>query len=208
MATTIQQYALERGIKNLLHFTRESNLNSILQRGLVTRDVLAKEGYSSFNDNVRADYTNAVCLSIGFPNYKMWHGIKQDNVGVDWVIVAVSPSALWTLNCAYCTANAALSSVASIPLMQRQSLSAFQEMYADIPGKERVKLGIADSFPTNPQAEVLMLQGVPKNYIFGVIASTAAQEDRLRGQYPNLKIFMKPGYFSYRSDWSYWKKGV
>lgn len=208
MATTIQEYVAERGIKNLMHFTRESNLDSILQRGLVTRDVLKREGYTSFNDNVRADYTSAVCLTIGFPNYKMWHGLKQDNQGVDWVIVVVSPAALWSLPCAFCTANAALGSVAAIPLEQRQTLAAFQAMYADIPGKERVKLGIADSFTTNPQAEVLMLQGVPRPYIFGVIASTVAQEARLKAKYQGLQIYMKPKYFSYRSDWAYWKQAV
>ncbi len=208
MATTIQEYAVERGVKNLLHFTRESNFNSILQRGLLTRDVLAHEGYASFNDNVRADYTNAVCLTIGFPNYKMWHGLKQDSPGVDWVIVAVAPAALWRLPCAFCTANAALASVAAIPLAQRQTLAAFQAMYADVPGKERVKLGIAQHFTTNPQAEVLMLQGVPKNYIFGVIVSTVAQEARLKAKYPDLQIFMRPKFFSYRSDWAYWKPGV
>lgn len=208
MATAIEEYAAKRGIKNLLHFTRESNLDSILQRGLITRDVLAKEGYASFNDNVRADYTNAVCLTIGFPNYKMWYGLKQENQGVDWVIVAVAPSALWMLPCAFCTANAALGSVAAIPLAQRQTLAAFQAMYADVPGKERVKLGIAESFTTNPQAEVLMLQGVPRNYIFGLVASSVAQETRLKAKYPGLQIFMKPVYFSYRSDWAYWKPGA
>jgi hypothetical protein len=208
MATTIQEYALERGIKNLLHFTRESNLDSILQRGLVTRDVLAKEGDASFNDNVRADYTNAVCLTIGFPNYKMWYGLKQENQGIDWVIVAVAPSALWKLQCAFCTANAALGSVAAIPLAQRQTLAAFQAMYADVPGKERVKLGIPDSFTTNPQAEILMLQGVPRPYIFGLVASSVAQKARLNAKYPGLKILMRPGHFSFRSDWAYWKQGA
>lgn len=208
MAKTIQEYAEERGIKNLLHFTRESNLDSILQRGLVTRDVLWQEDYAHFNDHVRADYTNAVCLTIGFPNYKMWHGLKQDDPTIDWVIIAVRPSALWTLPCAFCTANAALGSVTAIPLEQRQTLAAFQAMYADVPGKERVKLGIAASFTTNPQAEILMLQGVPSNYIFGVIASTVAQEARLKARYQNLQIFMRPGYFSYRNDWAYWKPGV
>lgn len=79
-------------------------------------------------------------------------------------------------------------------------------MYADIPGKERVKLGIADSFPTNPQAEVLMLQGVPKDYILGLITSSVEQENRLKAKYPNHQIILKPTYFSYRNDWSYWKK--
>jgi hypothetical protein len=204
--STIQDYATLRGIKNLSHFTRESNLDSILQRGLITRDLLTQEGYDGFNDHVRADGTNAVCLTIGFPNYKMWYQLKMQNPGVDWVIVAVNPAALWMLQCAFCTTNAALASVSAIPIAQRKTLAAFQAMYADIPGKERVKLGIADSFPTDPQAEVLMLQGVPREYILGLIASSIEQEKRLKDKYPKFQVIMKPNYFSYRNDWSYWKK--
>ena len=90
MATTVQEYAAAIGVKQLVHFTRESNLESILKRGMVTRDKLKLEGFDGFNDNVRADYTHAVCVSIGFPNYKMWWGIKKDNPNVDWIILNIA----------------------------------------------------------------------------------------------------------------------
>lgn len=208
MASTIQEFAAERGIKYLVHFTQEANLESILQRGLVTRDALTLEGFDRFNDQVRADGTHAVCLSIGFPNYKMFYGIQKDNPGCDWVILAIAPVALWTLPCAFCTANAALASVAAIPIDQRQTLDAFKAMYADQPGKERDKLGIPSHYPTNPQAEVLMLQGVPRQYVIGVIALNPTQEARLTAKYPGLKVRVHAGYFRYRSDYAYWKAGV
>lgn len=87
MATTVQEYAVKIGVKHLVHFTRESNLESILNRGMVTRDRLNSEGFDGFNDNVRADHTNAVCVSIGFPNYKMWWAIRQGTPNVDWVLL-------------------------------------------------------------------------------------------------------------------------
>lgn len=65
MATTIQEYAAAIDVKQLVHFTRESSLDSIMQRGLITRNTLVLEGFTAFNDNVRADYTHAVCVSIG-----------------------------------------------------------------------------------------------------------------------------------------------
>jgi hypothetical protein len=187
MATTIQEYAAAIDVKQLVHFTRESSLDSIMQRGLITRNTLVLEGFTAFNDNVRADYTHAVCVSIGFPNYKMWFGIKKDNPDVDWVILVIEPSALWELPCAFCLANAVLGAVAGIPIAQRQTLQAFQGMYADVPGKERVKLNIPGYWPTNPQAEVLMLNGIPRNYIRGVIALNNTQEKRLQAKYPGLK---------------------
>lgn len=208
MATTVQEYAAEICVKQLVHFTRESSLDSILQRGLITRDTLILEGFAGFNDNVRADFTHAVCVSVGFPNYKMWFGIKKDNPDLDWVILVIEPTALWELPCAFCSANAALGAVASIPILQRQTLQAFQVMYADVPGKERVKLDIPGYWPTNPQAEVLMLQGVPRNYIRGVIVLNNIQELRLRTKYPGLQIWVRVGYFRYRKDYAFWKAGV
>ncbi len=47
MAGTIQEYATERGINCLMHFTRASNLESILRRGLAPRDTLNPEGYNN-----------------------------------------------------------------------------------------------------------------------------------------------------------------
>ncbi|MGN7876657.1 DarT ssDNA thymidine ADP-ribosyltransferase family protein [Roseateles sp. 22389] len=195
-------------MKQLVHFTRESNLASILRRGLITRDSLALEGFNDFNDQVRADYTSAVCVSIGFPNYKMWYGIKRDNPGVDWVILVIHPSALWELDCAFCAANAALGAISSIPIGQRKSHQAFRAMYEDVPGKERAKLDIPASWPTNPQAEVLMLQGVPRNYIAGVIVLNNSQGQRIQSLYPELQVWVHAGYFRYRKDYAYWKAGA
>jgi len=208
MATTVQEYAAEIDVKQLVHFTRESSLDSILRRGLITRDTLTLEGFKDFNDHVRADYTHAVCVSIGFPNYKMWFGIKKNNPAVDWVILVIEPTALWELPSAFCSANAALGAVAAIPIAQRQTLRAFQGMYADVPGKERVKLKIPSYYPTNPQAEVLMLRGVPRNYIRGVIALNNTQDDRLRAKFPGLQTWVRASFFRYRNDYEYWKPGV
>ena len=208
MATTVQKYAAEIDVKQLVHFTRESNLDSILQRGMVTRNTLMREGFNGFNDNVRADYTHAVCVSVGFPNYKMWWGIKKDNPDVEWILLVIEPRALWELSCAFCSANAALGAIAAIPIAQRQTLQAFQGMYKDVPGKERAKLQIPGYWPTNPQAEVLMLQGVPRDYIRGVVTLNPAQEKRIQERHPGLKTWVSAGYFRYRKDYEFWKAGA
>jgi hypothetical protein len=205
MAKTVQEYAAEIGVKQLVHFTRESNLESILNRGLVTRDVLTREG---FNGNVRADYTSAVCVSIGFPNYKMWWGIRKDNPEIEFVLLVLEERALWELPCAFCSANAALGAIAAIPIAQRQTLQAFEGMYADVVGKERAKLDLPGYWPTNPQAEVLMLQGVPRKYIRGVVTLNAAQETRINEKFPGLKTWVHAGYFRYRKDYEFWKAGA
>ena len=205
MANTIQEYATGRGIQYLMHFTRASNLGSILQRGLVVRNALIPEGYGDFNDQYRIDGTNAICLSIGFPNYKMFWGLRKDNPGIDWVILVIRPEVMWTLPCAFCATNAAATSVTAIPLVQRSTLTALQAMYADWNDKTRTLLNIPDNYPTNPQAEVLMLEGVPRHHILGVIVLNETTKKSLQAQFPTLDVIVNAGYFRYRRDYEHWR---
>ncbi|ANB74761.1 hypothetical protein AYM40_16105 [Paraburkholderia phytofirmans OLGA172] len=206
MANPIEEFARERGIKFLMHFTKLTNLGAILQRGLVTRDVLVLEGnVDALNDQYRYDHTDAICLSIGFPNYRMFYRLRQENQGTDWVVVAVNPSALWELPCAFCSANAAAGHVSAIPIEDRKTIAAFRGMYADYGDKTRAQLGIKDGLPTNPQAEVLMLRGVPPSYILGVWVQSTTMQAMIKELYPGLQVVAAPGLFSYRSDYAHWK---
>jgi hypothetical protein len=205
MATTIREFVAERGIKLLMHFTRASNLPSIFTRGLVPRNTLAQEGFDAFNDQYRIDGTDAVCLSIDFPNYKMFYGVQKDHADETWVIICIHPQALWDLDCAFCTANAASNGVTAIPLNQRRTLSAMQAMYMDWPGKARSELNLPDNYPTNPQAEVLALQGVPKKYIVGILTLNEVVRQELMAKFPGVEMRALAGYFRYRRDFAHWK---
>lgn len=205
MATTIQEFIAERGIKCLMHFTRAKNLDSILARGLVPRNILSHEGFGSFNDKYRIDGTDAVCLSIDFPNYKMFYGIQKDYADVSWVIVVIHPQILWDLDCAFCAANAASSGVTAIPLAQRKTLQAMGAMYAEWPGKPRSALSIPNNYPTNPQAEVLALQGVPRKYILGVVTLNETVRQELMAKYPGVEMRASAAHFRYRRDYAHWK---
>lgn len=208
MATTIQEFVAERGITFLMHFTRARNLDSILARGLVPRNTLILEGFDGFNDQYRIDGTDAVCLSIGFPNYKMFYGIQKDHPGETWVVLVIHPQALWDLDCAFCAANAASTGVTAIPLQQRRGLAALQAMYADWPTKSRSELNIPNNYPTNPQAEVLALQGVPRQYILGTITVNETVRQELLAKYPGVDVRAIAQYFRYRRDFVHWKAAV
>jgi hypothetical protein len=206
MSNPIEDFAKQRGIKYLMHFTKLANLGSIEERGLVTRDVLvAESNIDALNDAYRHDHTNAVCLSIGFPNYKMFWGLRKDNPGTDWVVVAVDPSALWQLPCAFCAANAAKAEISAIPLETRMTVEAFHGMYADYGDKTRAKLGIGDPYPTNPQAEVLMLQGVPRAYIPGVWVPSTTMQTAVKALHPTFGVGLGSSLFGARSDYAHWK---
>ena len=205
MATTIREYVAERGITCLMHFARTSSLDSILARGLLTRDILVQGGFKAFNDQLRLDGTHAVCLSIEFPNYKMFHGVKKDNPNETWIIVVVSPAVLWELDCAFCVANAASNGVTAIAIAQRRGLAAMQAMYADWPTKVRAELNIPNSYPTNPQAEVLVLQNIPPSYIMGLYVLNEAARQAVNARCPSLDVRVDAGKFRWRRDYEHWK---
>ncbi len=205
-ARDIQDLVARRGIKHLFHFTREANLPSILRCGLVTRDVLRAEGQeSNCNDRYRLDGTDAVCASIGFPNYKMFFSLRQENKDVDWILLTIEPSVLWNTKVAFCAANAASRAVTEIPLQQRMRPAAMEAMFTDFGDKARSALNLPDSLPTNPQAEVLLLDGVPRRYISGAIAVDEEQKIRIEADRPDLKVIVNAGWYRWRPDYEHWK---
>lgn len=205
MAGSIQEYVAERGIGHLVHFTREANLSSILDNGLLRRDLLTPGPGVIFNDELRLDGTSAVCLSIGFPNYKLFCRLRNSNPDERWVVIGVHPSVLWMLRCAFCTTNAASNAVTDINIEQRMGLGALQAMYGDWEDKNRATLGLTASLPTNPQAEVLVLDSIPKDFIIGVATSNESTGQRLSASHPGVNVLAAPALFNARSDYQHWR---
>ncbi|MBU9562036.1 DUF4433 domain-containing protein [Burkholderia multivorans] len=205
-ARTIEEFANERGIKCLVHFTRLSNLQSILTHGLVPRDKLDRRNIlGTTNDQYRLDRTNAVCVSVSFPNYRMFFPYRQQNPQEDWVVIGIKPSALWELRCAFCITNAASGRVANIPIADRTGLGAFQALYGDTTDKTRASLNLESDWPTDPQAEVLMLDGVPASYFLGVAVESDVMKAQVEALFPGLRVLTKPSFYSARRDYSYWQ---
>lgn len=202
---TIEQYANLRGIRSLIHFTRKDNVASILQHGLVTRDLLIQNGFNNYNDKVRVDYTSAICTTISFPNYKMFYRLQMENPSVEWAVFEIHPSALWELDCAFCTTNAASASVTAVGIEERKTLAAFQAMFGDASGKIRQTLNIPDEYTTDPQAEVLFNDGIPREYIMNVNVKTPLERTALMNAHQNIDIWYDWSYFSPRNDFAHWK---
>jgi len=206
MAISIEDYVKERRIKYLVHFTKEENFSSIFQRGLVARDTLEKEGFVNFNDRYRYDGTNAVCLSIGFPNYRMFYRLRQETPDTSWVVIGIRPSVLWERKVVFCSSNAASSRINDTSIESRMGIFAFKKMYDDCGEKTRSCLGIQVDYPTNPQAEVLVLNGVPREYIFGIGVPNSNARQRLLERYPNFNVKVCQDFFYPRSDWTHWQE--
>lgn len=205
MKEQIKAFAQEREIPYLLHFTRTANLASIMQHGIVPVAHCGFKGIKPHvNDTGRFDYqTGANCLSIGFPNHRMFFKYRKENEAVDWAVLAIEPKVLWTKDCAFCQRNAADGLVSGIPINQRKTLPAFSAMYQEIDGERsrtEQKLKLYD--PTHDQAEVLVFDVIEPELIGGVVFSSARAIAEFGGMFDGRQVFEHPsrkGVFAARS---------
>jgi hypothetical protein len=170
--------------------------------------LVAEGAQTALNDPYRIDGTNAVCVSIGYPNYRLFYRFRNRSPGEEWVVIAIEASALWELRCAFCPQNAASKSMSEISIDERSTIEAFRAMYSDSEDNMRGRLRIDDADPTDPQAEVLMLDGVPLRYILGVGVENEHVKADVERMHPTCSVACIPELFQPRPDFAYWQNNV
>nr|WP_272214504.1 DarT ssDNA thymidine ADP-ribosyltransferase family protein [Marinicella sp. W31]MDC2880122.1 DarT ssDNA thymidine ADP-ribosyltransferase family protein [Marinicella sp. W31] len=168
----IEETALELDIPFLVHFTRCSNLSSIMKYGLIPVSTGRQSGIrQEVNDHNRWDrHRNATSLSIGFPNYQMFYKYRQLNPDIDWAILLLKPRILWQLGCAFCRHNAADRRIRNSDIGDLKSAATFRAMFNEddtLSARSVERLERYD--PTDPQAEVLVFGAIPPEEITGVV---------------------------------------
>lgn len=209
----IKQFCRERGIVELVHFTHAENLPTIAKFGLVSREELEKRGIRYyFNDQSRLEgMRNAICLSISFPNYRMFY--KYRGQSKIFVVLSISVELLWNLQCLFCPTNAA-SNLCRLLLSSPETLTglpALKRMFAEniLPLQiRRADLGIPDYYTTDPQAEVLCLEPIPPTYIKKIYHNGCPDiENKVPLAWRSL-IVRRDEYFAPRKDYQFWSRGI
>lgn len=193
-----------RSIRCVAHFTRLCNLPRILSEGLKSRAALEQEGgFSSFSDSLRMDeHAEAICLSISFPNYKMFFKLRSENPQDRWVVLALQPSVLWEKDCAFFKTNAANNCCRLLDVNTRKNVSSFSELFEEqnkefrnSDGEEhsenvRSYFELPPRYTTDPQAEVLCFDPISIHYIMSITFKTEA----------DMKSIEVPAHISCRVD--------
>ncbi|MEM5387886.1 DarT ssDNA thymidine ADP-ribosyltransferase family protein [Paraburkholderia phymatum] len=202
----MQNFVTQRGIRNLLHFTRLNNLPSILQHGIIPRSVLTDRHLQfEFNDAYRYDgHLHATCFTIGWPNYKMFWPLRCDNPGVEWAVIECAPAILWEKPCVFSAENAASNAARQIDAALRTGVPGITAMYAEVLGKPtRADMRLPTDYPTNPQAEVLVCDVVEPTYFRRIHIEDAAARTLYAGTYPGMRF--DTGWEGPRMDYPHWR---
>lgn len=167
---TIQQKVQDRNIQYLYHFTYVDNLASIIENGLISRvDLDDEEINYDYNDNDRIDgHLDAICLSISYPNAKMFYKYRGLKPG-DWVLLAISPAVLWEKDCAFYPTNAASNNVRFNDPSLLKSVEAMEAMFSENVFSEIRGENLTSEYTTDVQAEVLVFEEIEPAYILEVI---------------------------------------
>lgn len=210
----IRDFVEQRKIVHLVHFTRLDNLESILRNGLIGRDELdsLKKTYL-FNDKYRYDnVANSNCLSVSFPNYKMFYSYQCQYPNADWVVIRLKPEILWKKKLIFCARNAAVKEIAQQSIEQRSGFQAFKNMFENQDGyPTREIVNIPNHYTTNPQAEVLVMENIEPSLIIDVcveredVILNHPRRAQIKECSKNIKFYRKTSYFSPREDHKHWQ---
>lgn len=196
----------ERRIRHLVHFTRVENLPSIIRNGLSSRAKLDASGTDFYyNDEWRADKRRgAICLSVSYPNYRMFYRYKQQNVGQEWAIILLDPWLLCQLDCGFTRTNAAAAEMSRLSDEEIREVEAFEAMFHSPSLRQR--LNLPDSYTTDPQAEVLVFEGIHPSFIREIHLESYADPaltQLLQGT--EVVIGQDLTYFRPRLDYAHWR---
>lgn len=197
----IYRFLMKNNIDTLFHFTRLSNLDSILKYGIYPRDKVNSVCQSViFNDQHRYDKrTNTSSLSISFPNHLMFFKYRMLDKNTQWVVIGLDASILYKKNCLFCFTNAASKMISNLPDRDLQGIEALEKLFVRHNSLEN---NLPMNFPTDPQAEVLVFDIIEPKYIKFIHTDSRSIELS-----SDKKIYFDKKYFNKRDNYlqNHWR---
>lgn len=200
----IKQYADKRGVQVLYHFTRIENLESILKWGILSKAELTKRKITfQENDSNRYDkLLDFTSFSVSFPNYKMLHTLRSRKPSNEYILLEFPVDLISEKWCYFFPDNATKRK----DFTHRDGFSHLMGMF-EFSEDSRSKTGIPYNYPTNPEAEILIVGHIDANKIVRIIFDKAESLFRYQ-QIVSIrpKLVFDRSYFGPRMDYKFWQK--
>lgn len=180
---------IARGVTRLCHFTKLQSLTHIITsaNGVLASSSI-RQDTKNVNDIARYDgELNFVCCSVQYPNswfLKRAMQINPDKIFKDWVVLYVDLSILKYKNAKFCPCNASKSRGAYIDENMDNIDSIFATSVSTFTYPRSPKM--LSSCPTDGQAEILIEDSIPRDYINGI---AVGNEDVAKRVYAILKMY-------------------
>lgn len=185
----IKKFVQDLDIPYLVHFTHISNLESIFEHGLLSRDAVDEEIKGAvINDTDRYDKrTYTVSTSVAHPNDLMFY--KYRDVDEDWVVIAIKRRVLWRNVCIFFKHNAADGTMSCLKDDEVKGVEALRALYEELDGFDsRQDQGLLPYDPTDRQAEVLIEGGVEPCDFLGVFVSNRMVKKKCKDLLGDVKV--------------------
>lgn len=189
---SVYDVLVHHGVSRLCHFTKLQNLSHILgsAKGILATGQITLDS-KNINDEVRADGAlDYVCCSIEYPNSWYFGKAKQRNVDTifkTWVIVLVDVKIVKLRDIKVSQGNAAKGCGAYV---REGSDSTAEELFGEYVetyrGRRPEKM--LDCCTTDGQAEVLVKDNIPRDYITGIIVGDEQTAERVFAMQRTLGI--------------------
>lgn len=195
----IQAIIDNKGLKYLVHFTNVLNLDSILKNGLYSNEDLDRNKIDAHtNDEYRLEeLEDGICLSIKFPNSRMFYSCRQRDQSTKWCVLVLDISILYEKECLFFDTNAAFGKFRNVDLEYLASAQALDGLFAnEIQNKDGL-LQRSNSLLTNDttdvQAEVICMEHIEPKYIQGAIFNSNDLMSLYGNNYPDKKFISHQG---------------
>ena len=178
-----------RGATRLCHFTKLQSLTHIITsvNGVMASSSI-RQDTKNVIDTARYDgELDYVCCSIQYPNSWFLKKAMQNNLDKifkDWVVLYVDLSILNCKNAKFCPCNASKSYGAYIDDDMDNIESIFATSISTFSYPRLPKM--LSSCPTDGQAEILIKDNIPRNFINGI---AIGNEDVAKRVYAMLKMY-------------------
>ena len=176
-----------RGVTRLCHFTLLKNLTHIIssENGILASDSIRYDT-KTVNDSKRYDgKPNYVCNSVEYPNSWFLNNATDNNsdkIFKDWVVLYIDLRILNIKKAKFCPCNAAKGKGRYIEDNLENISSIFN---SNVLNYNRTS-NMISACPTNGQAEILIKDNIPREYIVGI---AVGNEDIAKRVYAMLTMY-------------------